>query len=325
MFRFLAAALLAALLAACAGTPERTWNTAAGPYDVKHVDELKLFDEKQDREIVLQVSYPDAEGSFPVVVFSHGAFCYPQQFRSVTDRWVSNGYVVIALNHLDSPNLGKINPRVLFTLLESRALDLSFAVDAAPRIEAALPDFNGTLDIENVAVSGHSFGGMMSQVMIGAPIVSRKGEVVSYADERFDAAVILSGVGPAKLVDKSELTKEAFDSIDRPLIANGGTLDTGNIGTREEFPWEWRMSPYTLSPPGDKYSVVLENSDHYFGGLICREDRGGEADPQGVEIVSTLQIAFLDAYLKNDKAALKFLQSVDVSAQTGGRAKFEYK
>ncbi len=328
MLRILAA-LAVFTVAACSAnqTAEpRVWNTAAGPYDVKHVDELLLNDPGQDREVRMQVSYPAAgEGPFPVIVFSHGAFCYPQQYRSVTDYWVSYGYVVVAVDHLDSPNLGKINPKVLFILQESRAKDLSFVLDSFGNIEAAIPELSGKLDGEHLAVSGHSFGGMMSEMMVGAPITTREGEVVSYADERFDAAVILSGVGPAKMVDKSELAREAFNSINRPLFASGGTLDTGNVGTPDVFPWEWRMSPYTLSPPGDKYSVTLQNSDHYFGGLICRENRGGESDPQGLEIVRTLNLAFLDAYVKDDAAAKEFLRSVDVSAITDGRALLEYK
>lgn len=59
--------------------------------------------------------------------------------------------------------------------------------------------------------------------------------------------------------------------------------------------------------------------------MICRENRGGESDPQAVEIVQTLNVAFLDAYVKDDKAAKVFLRSVDVAAITDGCALIEYK
>ena len=322
-------ALFAVLFLSACGLSQsdqpRVWNTAPGQYQVKHVNALVLNDAGQDRDVQMQVSYPVGKGTFPVVVFSHGAFCYPQNYRAITDFWVSNGYVVVALDHLDSPNLGKINPRVLPILQEARAKDLSFVLDSLDDIEVSIPEFAGKLDRERFAVAGHSFGGMISEVMVGAPITRPDGEVVSYADERFDAAVIISGVGPATMVDKSRLTEAAFDSINRPLFASGGTLDTGNVGTREQFPWEWRMSPYTLSPPEDKYSLVLENGDHYLGGEICRPNRGGDNDPQGVEIVRVLNTAFLDAYVKNDSAAKEFLRTVDVSSITSGRAALEYK
>ena len=83
------------------------------------------------------------------------------------------------------------------------------------------------------------------------------------------------------------------------------------------------MSGYNLAPRGDKYSVVLEDGDHYLGGLICRTNRGGEDDPVGVEVVRSAQTAFLDAYVKDDAAAKQFLQTVDVGTITNGRAEFK--
>ena len=85
------------------------------------------------------------------------------------------------------------------------------------------------------------------------------------------------------------------------------------------------MSAYTMAPPGAKYSVTLEDADHYLGGLICRENRGGPADPIAVETVRAAQTAFLDAYVKGDKAALRWLQSGDVQALAAGRATVTYK
>ena len=65
-----------------------------------------------------------------------------------------------------------------------------------------------------------------------------------------------------------------------------------------------------------------------MGSEMCIRDspnRGGDNDPQGVEIVRVLNTAFLDAYVKNDSAAKEFLRTVDVSSITSGRAALEYK
>jgi hypothetical protein len=110
-----------------------------------------------------------------------------------------------------------------------------------------------------------------------------------------------------------------------PLIASGGTLDEGNVGTGEIFPWQWRMAPYLLAPAGDKYYLALENSDHYLGGLICRDSKGGEDDPVAVEVVRSAQTAFLDAYIKDDRQAENWLRSGDFEALSQGRASFEFK
>ena len=137
---------------------------------------------------------------------------------------------------------------------------------------------------------------------------------------RFRAAVVMSGVGPMP-----QMAEGAFAGLTRPLLASGGTLDEGNVGSGETFPWEWRMSPFSLAPPGDKYALVLDHADHYLGGLICRAERGGEDDPGGLAIVRAVQAAFLDAYLKDDAAARRFLATADVAALTAGRARLERK
>jgi hypothetical protein len=121
------------------------------------------------------------------------------------------------------------------------------------------------------------------------------------------------------------MAPDAFSGLTIPLIATGGTLDVGNTGGPVIHPWEWRMSPYTLAPPGDKYSVVLENGDHYLGGVICRTDRGGEDDPEGAAIDADLTLAFLDAYVKQDRSAARFLAAPDITARTAGRARFSRK
>jgi ABC-type glycerol-3-phosphate transport system substrate-binding protein len=121
------------------------------------------------------------------------------------------------------------------------------------------------------------------------------------------------------------MSAQPFAGLTGPLIASGGTLDDGNVGTGEVFPWQWRMSGYTESPPGDKYYLALENSDHYLGGLICRDNKGGPADPEAVEVVRAAQTAFLDGYVKQDAAALDWLRATDWQALSNGRATFETK
>lgn len=51
------------------------------------------------REVPVHFFYPDAEGSFPLIVFSHGAFGYYQSNFSTYAELASHGYVVAALDH----------------------------------------------------------------------------------------------------------------------------------------------------------------------------------------------------------------------------------
>lgn len=311
---------MAALLLGSGCASRGLYGIEPGPHAVV-VQDTVIHDPAQDRDIALRVAAPREPGSYPVVVFSHGAFCYPQNYATVMDHWVSHGYIVMAPNHLDSPNNRvRMGPEQVAKLLESRMSDLSYTVDSIPQIATAI-GMAGRPDTSRMAIAGHSFGGMLAQIKAGVLMKNpATGAAMSQADPRFLAAVIMSGVGPMP-----QMADSGFSGLVRPLIASGGTLDEGNVGSGQIFPWEWRMSPYTLAPPGGKYSVVLDKGNHYLGGLICREDRGGEDDPEGVAIVRALQTAFLDAYLKGDEPARRFLETADVAALTKQRARFERK
>ena len=298
----------------------------AGPYAVMTADPVVVYDAVQNRDVSLRVTYPIGAGPFPVIVFSHGAFCYPQLYAEITDHWVSHGYIVILPNHLDSPNNRKLSPGALQSLMSSRIRDMSFVLDALDRIEAQVRDLLGKTDREHMAVAGHSFGGMITMIKSGLTLENPEDGIQGdYSDDRFDAAVVLSGVGPTAMLDGTVLAESAFSELTGPLFASGGTNDEGNVGTGETFPWQWRMSGYRLAPPGDKYYLVLRDADHYLGGLLCRGNRGGEPDPEAVEIVRMASTAFLDAYLKGDAAAKRFLRDTDFTTLKSGRVQFEYK
>ncbi len=55
--------------------------------------------EGSKREVPVHFYYPDKEGSYPLIVFSHGAFGYYQSNYSTYAELVSHGYVVAALDH----------------------------------------------------------------------------------------------------------------------------------------------------------------------------------------------------------------------------------
>jgi len=215
-------------------------------------------------------------------------------------------------------------------MLSARVRDMSFVLDSMAAIEGQIPALAGRIDAGKAAVAGHSFGGMIAMVKSGLHMQSDAGEDLrDYADPRFSAAVVMSGVGlvPAmtNVPQVAYMTEDAFAGLTGPLIASGGTLDAGNVGTGVVYPWEWRMAPYTLAPAGDKYSLVLQDADHYLGGLICRDNKGGPDDPEAVHVVRAAQTAFLDAYLKNDERALRWLRTADFSALSGDRAELTYK
>jgi pimeloyl-ACP methyl ester carboxylesterase len=316
---------LAFVLAACSPVTRGDgglYKYDRGPHEVQIVEKLTMTDEVQDREVPLRLLFPAEDGPFPLVVFSSGAFCFPQMYDLVTSHWVSHGYVVIVPNHLDSPNNAAPPTAEQFPLMfPSRVRDISYVVDDIEEIQARA-GIGSKIDITRLAAAGHSFGAIIALIKTGLELQPELADTwASTFDDRFDAAVVLSAPGPGMGPGMDSLTDGAYTKIGKPLIATGGTNDVGRVRPPGGMsPGEWRTLAFTLAPPGDKYSVITEGTDHYSGGLICNPDRGGDPDPESVAIVASVTTAFLDAYIKDDDTALEFLQNADVEALTNGKA-----
>lgn len=79
-----------------------------GEYAIKQADVILVDESRADTfendgscvEVPAHFYYPDtAEGSFPLIIFSHGAFGYYQSNFSTYAELASNGYIVATLDH----------------------------------------------------------------------------------------------------------------------------------------------------------------------------------------------------------------------------------
>jgi len=273
--------------------------------------------------MTVRISYATGDGPFPLIIFSQGALCPKHMYVRLTDHWASHGYVTISPVHIDSESVGlKFQDLSDKDLALSRVEDMRYILDHLDDIEVVVPGLKGKLNHTLVASAGHSFGGQIAMALAGLSLRKETtGEVVNTGDPRIKASVVLGGVGKLPNVPG-----RAWDNLKLPLYAAGGTLDLGRTGQGPAHPWRWRMGGYDNSPTGDKYGVVLENADHYYGGLICRENAGEtNADFEGLTIIRGTSTAFLDAYLKGDSEARVFLNEIDLGDLTNGRATLERK
>jgi predicted dienelactone hydrolase len=292
-----------------------------GPFEILAANEIRIPDPIQQRDVTFRVLHPDGAGPFPVVVFSTGGFCPSQMYERIASHWVSHGYVFIAPNHVDSPNNPRApGPAEMAVIVPSRIRDASLALDALDEI-GQQANISGDLESDRVGIGGHSFGSGIAMMKIG--MYTTEGERGAWGDaydDRFRAAILLSPPG-----DSEETSADAFAGLRKPFIATGGTQDVGRIDPGGMAPGEWRRRAWLLAPPGDKYSAILDGADHYLGGLICNPERGGDPDPEAVAIVRALTLAFLDAYIKDERAAREFLLTANVSARTQGRVDYRYR
>ena len=304
------------------------YKTEPGPYEVHVIDNHVLPSESDQRSLRARIVFPQAEGPFPLVVFSHGFACYRESYSGLTDHWASHGYVVVQPEHPDCPTSPtRLRAQDAGRIHYIRISDVERVLDALFSPGEAIPGLTGNIDYSRKVMAGHSFGAMITQIIWGQPLKDPDtSESVSHALD-FDAAIIMSGPGPMP-----QMAGSAFAELCGPMLVSGGTRDTRNAGDGVIYPWEWRLQSYERSPPGNKYSVVLEEGDHYLGGQICRDDRGGPQnrggapDIEGQTILAGVSTAFLDAWMNGDAAARQFLDEFDQHAGiTGGRARFARK
>ncbi len=123
---------------------------------------------------------PATDGPFPVVLFSHGYAGFPEQSADLTSHLTSWGFVVVAPDHVERSLSGLLgtaaagvdpleDPVVLSTSLDAAVAD-------ADRADSPLRDL---LDLEHVAVVGHSAGARAAYLTAGS-------------DERIDAFIAYS-------------------------------------------------------------------------------------------------------------------------------------
>ena len=140
---------------------------------------LVLTDESRQRQFYVDLYQPQQwrAGETPVVAHSHGLASNPESRRRQAAHMASYSYVVALPQHLGSDTIQVENfqaglSREIFLNTEfiDRPQDISYVIDELERRNQA--EFGGRLDLENVGVAGHSFGGYTALAVAGAQIDS---------------------------------------------------------------------------------------------------------------------------------------------------------
>ncbi|WP_017294198.1 alpha/beta hydrolase [Geminocystis herdmanii] len=137
---------------------------------------LNLFDQKRNRRFYVELYQPQQlTANTPVIIFSHGLSSRPEDFASIAKHLASYGYVVAMPQHIGSDIKQTENflagfSRQIFILEEfiDRPLDITFLLDELTRLNPS--QFGGNLNLDNVGVGGHSFGGYTALAVGGAKI-----------------------------------------------------------------------------------------------------------------------------------------------------------
>jgi dienelactone hydrolase len=117
-----------------------------------------------------------AAGRYPLIVWSHGFYSYPEQQQTITELFAANGFVVVAPLY---PYTKKDTKHFNRNDVPNQSLDASFAI--TKMLEPGNP-LAAHIDPTRMAAAGHSGGG-----------TTTNGLFTKHRDPRLKAAIVVSG------------------------------------------------------------------------------------------------------------------------------------
>jgi predicted dienelactone hydrolase len=245
---------------------------------------------------------PDARatlGSTPLIVFSHGLGGSRLSYMQLGRHWASQGFMSIHLQHAGSDRaiwttsglavLGSLKSAASTDNAIARARDVSFAIDQVQK-EASL---SKSIDLDRIAVAGHSFGANTALLAAGAQF-RLDGKLISFGDPRIKAAIVLSP--PSLPGDQDPIY--VYNPIRIPTFHLTGTRDDTPIPGLSKMANQ-RSQAFDSMVATPRYLAVYEGGRHSMF-----HDR--TVDSTSVSIKNTtkaLSTLFLRSTLMQDQSA----------------------
>ncbi|NJK38695.1 MAG: alpha/beta hydrolase [Oscillatoriales cyanobacterium RM2_1_1] len=299
----------------------------------------QLTDPKRDRTFDVYVHQPQRwrEGKTPVVIISHGLSSSPQDFSNRAEQLASFGYVVAAPQHIGSDTqqrqamlAGKSQELYKLDEFIDRPLDISYVIDELERRNAA--EFAGRLDLDNVGVLGHSFGGYTALALAGATFDFENLDRVCNQETRgLNLSLILQcraldlprraydfrdprvkAVMAMNPVNSAVFGTTGLGQVKIPVLIGAGSKDPAAPAAIEQlqaFVWIDSREKYMAMAVGQAH-VDFDNLDAGTTALI-------ESFPQLIlpqqslidQYAAALNLAFSEVYLTGNQSYRPYLQS----------------
>jgi dienelactone hydrolase len=195
---------------------------------------------------------PATDGPYPVVLFSHGFAGFPEQSADLVTHLASWGFVVVAPDHVERSLSGLLGTAAQGVEPREDAEVLSDSLDTALAAEDTAP-IAGLLDVEQVAVVGHSAGASAAYL-------------TASSDDRIDAFIAYS-VGEGR-------AEEGEEPVERPVPEVPGMVMLGDADGI--IPAEASRAVYEgMNTP--KHLVEIADAGHLVFSDLCLigEEQGG--------------------------------------------------
>lgn len=283
------AALLGALaLGACATTPasqaEPEPATSSPPAPVGQDDQVDIT-VSNGRVVTYSIWRP--QNARAAIVFSHGAGGKPQNYEALTSIYRAAGILIAAPLHVDSLDHPHHADYDRVGSFRARCEDMT----------AGFGLLRGLAPTTPIAVSGHSYGSLMSLITAGGcqpvvpqPLVPGIKAVVSFSS---------AGKVPTLIHENS------YSGLTAPLMLVTGDQDT--VEDANITDWHDHLYPFQTSPAGNKVALVYAGGHHnLIGGQLAADPSGPDAMHNGAD--------FILGYAAGDADALARVNALQTSA-----------
>lgn len=303
------------------------------PHSIKMVRGEMVDSVRGNRRIGLKMYYPQAESlkDLPLIVWSHGLGGSVDGAAFISRYLSSHGYVVLHVQHAGTDSsLWEGKPGHPWDIIKAthipRAItlarfgDVPYVLDHLDEFLKDHPKIAPHINRSNIGMSGHSFGAMTTQVLLGQQFPDEQGILQDYSDPRFKAGILYSPVPAFHLT--GELPDRIYGGIDRPLFHMTGTEDSSPV---EGFDYTRRLAIYDYSNKAEKILMILNDGDH----MIYNGSRGklGQNPNRDLheEIIKMSALAYWDHKLKDDGDAAQWLTGGGFATYLNGHGEFRFE
>lgn len=282
--------------------------------DAAILDETWVDPARGGRSLPVRLYLPEDAGPRPVVIFTPGLGQGRDSAAYLGNFWSAHGYLALFLQHPGTDS--ELTPEQMKRAgLDGRALaaryqDLPFAITTLLRRASQPGPLEGRVMPARLAVAGHSLGAVGAAIAVGRKTAAGS----NLADPRLRAAILMSPTpGPGDAAAN-------FSAVNVPVLHLTGTEDRDESVPREV---SQRFKPFALIKARPQALVVFQGGDHQVFSASPAEVA---ANPSYRPIQASVQQSttkFLDAVLKDDKAAQVWLLDGGLARALGGKARVE--
>jgi predicted dienelactone hydrolase len=258
------------------------------------------------RSLPIKIYLPQNKaGLHPIFIFSHGLGGSREAAQYLGEYLARHNYICFFVQHPGSDEevwksaqsggiaekFALLKKAANFQNLSARAFDIHFVIDELERRNQIDPNIKNLLDLNKIALGGHSFGAGTTLAIAGQSYPLNFGR--NFKDNRVKAAIYYSP--PVNLKGRSP--QAVFGNIKIPGMVMTGTDDNSPIGDTSA---EDRPLAYEGIQASDQYLLNFYGGNHMlFGGRQGKIKSQNE--DKNHQIIQVVSLAFLNAYLLNNQ------------------------